>query len=307
MKCPKCNYIGFEAADRCRNCGFEFSLASAGPPVPDLPLRRTPHLGPLADLDLGERQPAPHGAAASRADRRRQDGPSRSGLSPSDGPSLPDAGDLPLFGDVMADDEPLVRPSAPSPPLAVRRSTPVRPRSTPSARSQERPSDPGLPLDPLAAGSADGPESASAGQPAGEPVADFGPRIGAAALDWLLLIALDAGIVYFTLRVSRLTASDLSLLPPVPLAVFLLLLNGGYLTLFTAATGQTIGKMAFGLKVVSGEERPLTVGRALLRVAALVVSALPAGLGLIPAGFDRAHRGLHDRLADTRVVRVTAS
>ncbi len=138
-------------------------------------------------------------------------------------------------------------------------------------------------------------------------VAALGRRLGAAALDWLLLLALDAAIVYFTLRASRLAPAEIALLPPVPMAAFLLLLNGGYLTLFTAATGQTIGKMAFGLRVVSGGERPLTVGRALLRVVALVASALPAGLGLSAAAFERAHRGLHDRLADTRVVRTAAS
>ena len=26
MKCPKCSYIGFETGDRCKNCGYDFSL-----------------------------------------------------------------------------------------------------------------------------------------------------------------------------------------------------------------------------------------------------------------------------------------
>ena len=26
MKCPKCNYLGFETGDRCKNCGYDFSL-----------------------------------------------------------------------------------------------------------------------------------------------------------------------------------------------------------------------------------------------------------------------------------------
>jgi uncharacterized RDD family membrane protein YckC len=29
MKCPKCGYLGFETTDRCRNCQYDFSLASA--------------------------------------------------------------------------------------------------------------------------------------------------------------------------------------------------------------------------------------------------------------------------------------
>ena len=27
MRCPKCQYISFESSDRCRNCGYEFSLS----------------------------------------------------------------------------------------------------------------------------------------------------------------------------------------------------------------------------------------------------------------------------------------
>ena len=29
MKCPKCDYLGFETGDRCKNCGYDFSLLSA--------------------------------------------------------------------------------------------------------------------------------------------------------------------------------------------------------------------------------------------------------------------------------------
>ena len=40
MKCPKCGYLGFEDADRCRNCEYEFSLsAPIAVPVPELSLR----------------------------------------------------------------------------------------------------------------------------------------------------------------------------------------------------------------------------------------------------------------------------
>ena len=42
MKCPKCGYLGFEHVERCRNCGYDFSLSSpASQSVPDLPLRAT--------------------------------------------------------------------------------------------------------------------------------------------------------------------------------------------------------------------------------------------------------------------------
>jgi uncharacterized RDD family membrane protein YckC len=305
MKCPKCSYIGFEPADRCRNCGFDFSLTAVDAPASELPLRPGQTMGPLADFDLGEARRPPRPAASGRASGRTRDPAFDPGVPlEATGPGV---GELPLFGDVFPDDPPLVRPAAPGAPLAVRRSTPVRPRSTIAARLPERQSDPVLPLDAAAGLSNGRPAAPGTTEWAADAVASIGRRIGAAAIDGLLLLALDASVVYFTLKASRLTASEVGLLPPMPLAVFLLLLNGGYLALFTAATGQTIGKMAFGLRVVSAEARPPTVGRALMRVVALLVSALPAGLGLVPAGFDRAHRGLHDRLADTRVVRTSAS
>ena len=28
MKCPKCDYLGFETSETCRNCGYDFSLAA---------------------------------------------------------------------------------------------------------------------------------------------------------------------------------------------------------------------------------------------------------------------------------------
>ena len=28
VKCPKCDYLGFETGDRCKNCGYDFSLLS---------------------------------------------------------------------------------------------------------------------------------------------------------------------------------------------------------------------------------------------------------------------------------------
>ena len=52
MKCPKCGYLGFEDVDRCRNCGYDFSLLSATA-LPELPLRGDrDDVGPLDELAL---------------------------------------------------------------------------------------------------------------------------------------------------------------------------------------------------------------------------------------------------------------
>jgi uncharacterized RDD family membrane protein YckC len=134
-------------------------------------------------------------------------------------------------------------------------------------------------------------------------------RLVAGTLDLLLIGSIDGAVVYFTLRLAGLDGAEFFTLPLVPLGAFLLLLNGGYFVMFTAATGQTIGKMAAGIRVVGTSADDVindrvSFGRAVLRTAGYFASLLPAGLGFVPAFIGRDHRALHDRLADTRVVRA---
>lgn len=310
MKCPKCGYIGFDSGERCRNCGYDFSLAP--PPAAgaaDLELHPAEPSGPLGDFDLGatRRTPAPgptpepartpSPTPTARSQRRRQEPAPEAGGTP---PSPND--DLPLFGAIASDDAPLVRPAAPSTPLSVRRSTPAPARSRPPVipRLVERSPEAALPLDPVVRPPADQARPAAAETGA---AVSLGSRFAAGALDWLLLLALDLAVVYFTLRVSRIPAGEIAALPVVPLLAFLLLLDGGYLALFTAGGGQTIGKMAFHLKVVTGAGAAPTPGQAIVRAGLALLGTLVAGLGLVPAFFDPEDRTLHDRLAGTRVVR----
>jgi len=244
MKCPKCGYLGFETLDRCRHCGYDFSLAAA---------------------------------AASR----------------------PPA-DLPLFGPPIPDDDPLItQPSPPRTPLAVRRATPeVQRARTPLLRT------PLLDLDPPPATVASLTEPA-AGEPGSHLLQDaaIGDRLAAAAIDGLLLAVIDAAVVYLTMQICGIGLGEIGLLPPGPLVAFLLAQNGAYFVAFTAG-GQTMGKMATGIRVVSTEpRRSLDLGRALARELAWFLLALPAGLGLLTV-FSRDHRGLHDRFAGTRVIRA---
>ena len=103
--------------------------------------------------------------------------------------------------------------------------------------------------------------------------------------------------------------SEIVLLPVVPLVAFLVLLNGGYCVAFIAAGGQTIGKMAAGIKVVpTGVETSRSdrvgLGTSFVRAAAYLVSVAPAGAGLLPALLTTDRRAVHDRLAHTRVVKA---
>jgi uncharacterized RDD family membrane protein YckC len=64
--------------------------------------------------------------------------------------------------------------------------------------------------------------------------------------------------------------------------------------------------MAAGIRVVSVDADRVRVplGQSVLRAAAYLASALPAGLGFVPALLGADRRALHDRVADTRVVKA---
>jgi uncharacterized RDD family membrane protein YckC len=293
MRCPKCQYISFDSGDRCRNCGYDFSMNDA-PETQDLPIKTgTEPLGPLADLTL------------QRARDVRSDGFS---------PEEPDAR-LPLFPDRSSSDAPLVTPSAtPRAPLAVRRATVAPPKPKPR-RDGTVPAESAEPR--LALETAEIPivRERKAPTPVAVRATDVvlpAPvfrRLAGGVIDLSIIAGIDFGVLYFTLKICGLTFAQITMLPLAPLIAFLLLLDGGYLATFVAAGGQTIGKMATGLRVIPGDpgahvtER-VPFGHAIVRAAAYFVSALPAGLGFVPALFGAERRALHDRLADTRVVKA---
>ena len=304
MKCPKCGYLGFEDMERCRNCGYDFSLTAVAP-VPDIALRRdTRKLTPLDDLTLVDAATAPTEVALGDETALFRPTPPR----PSRGGS-----DLPLFRSEARDDEPLIkRASPPRAPLAVRRATPEVPRMRGAVRAQSL--DFALDLDdplsdadseiftPAARATA---EEWPAARPERAESAGPGPRFLAVLIDLSILGLVDFLVLYFTMKICGVSYDELSLIPKAPLLAFMLVQNGGYLAAFTAG-GQTIGKMATGIRVIATESAgTLDFSRALTRTIVWMLLAAPAGLGFLTV-FSRDQRGLHDRLAGTRVVRVSA-
>jgi uncharacterized RDD family membrane protein YckC len=132
--------------------------------------------------------------------------------------------------------------------------------------------------------------------------AAFGDRFEAAAVDAGVLLALYATILYFASRIAH--ADFGSLLGAWPwLLGYLGGLGLAYAAWFTGTTGQTPGKMLFGLRVVVTDGQPPSYLRALLRAALGAAGSAALGLGSVPLFFDPARRAFHDRLLRTRVVK----
>lgn len=85
-----------------------------------------------------------------------------------------------------------------------------------------------------------------------------------------------------------------------------MLLSAGYSTYFVGSFGATPGKMACRLRVVRPDGAKVTYPRALGRHFAEILSSLTLGVGYIMAAFDEEKRALHDRVCDTRVIRLNA-
>lgn len=77
-----------------------------------------------------------------------------------------------------------------------------------------------------------------------------------------------------------------------------------YFTWFHGSVGQTPGKVLLKLKVIRTTGKNLNYGRAFLRFAGYIVSAIFLFLGFIWAAFDGRKQGWHDKLAGTVVVIV---
>jgi uncharacterized RDD family membrane protein YckC len=76
-----------------------------------------------------------------------------------------------------------------------------------------------------------------------------------------------------------------------------------YYVYFLSQKGATLGKMLMGVKVVTSTGGPISVGRAIGRYFAHILSGLILCIGYIMAAFDDEKRALHDHICNTRVIR----
>jgi uncharacterized RDD family membrane protein YckC len=322
MRCPKCQYIGFDGHTKCRNCGYDLSLtATADVPPPS----SSPPASPAADLPL---RPEPSAREQARAAIRQH----AAGAAPA---HAPEAFDLPLFATPGAEERPIgAAPPVARPPLSVRRPAGDTPRPRPAIqqRPQEEPrleldlqpseppnapaSEPEFQPEPASMAVPAAPEEALTADAPPEPApptsdvsesesgASLGARLLAGLVDAALLAAIDIAIVASTLRVAGLPMNEVWRLPVGPIAAFLALLAVGYLTMCTVLAGQTAGKVLLGLRVVEVGGRPVRFGPSVVRAVLQVVTVPLLGFGFLPAALTPDRRALYDRLTNTEVVRT---
>lgn len=140
------------------------------------------------------------------------------------------------------------------------------------------------------------------------PKAGFWLRVIAALLDALIVFVLQfslgallalAGVV--TSGPSEGSIGTMAIL----VQLFSFALSFAYYIVFTGHCGQTPGKMALRIKVVRCDGSDLSYGRAAFReIPAKFISGIILCIGYLMVAFDEQKQGLHDRMADTYVIKL---
>lgn len=268
MKCPKCQYVGYDAGDRCRHCGFEFSLATPLSTPGDLPLQaHAADLPLLPDDDLPLASvtiPPPRPAGQPLSVRRSSSDTQKARRYPR--PVEPAPAPLPL--DVPSDED-----------------TPQAAAETGAATSPE-----GLDRDPSGAGA--------------RTTAALSPRLLAALIDVGVWLGVSTTIVWATLRVTELplTLGGVGLLSPIPLLGMCAVTAIVYQVVGLVGCGQTLGKMLMGIHVQMHDGGGIGIDTAVARAAFAVAAVASLGILYLPFLLLPGRRTLHDRLAGTEVV-----
>jgi uncharacterized RDD family membrane protein YckC len=133
--------------------------------------------------------------------------------------------------------------------------------------------------------------------------ATIGERLLAAAIDLFFVGLIQLTLFYLT---THLVAQRVGALPRSALVSMGLVggvLGAGYFLFFWSLSGQTLGKLLTGTRVVDRRGRALGFGRAALRLAGTAAAAIPFAAGFIGLWTDPERRGWHDRIAGSKVVR----
>ncbi|MBR6331925.1 MAG: RDD family protein [Dehalococcoidales bacterium] len=136
--------------------------------------------------------------------------------------------------------------------------------------------------------------------------ASFWRRLGAFAVD-IALIGLVIRVLFPRVedKLPKLTHRanwlfDIVFSFPALLNLFC---EGCYLIYLWKNTGQTFGQKIFGIKVVKKDGSELTYVDAVVRYIGYIISGAFIGIGYLWMIIDADNQGLHDKMANTIVIR----
>ena len=130
--------------------------------------------------------------------------------------------------------------------------------------------------------------------------AGFWMRFWAYLLDLLVIGSLNGIVVYPIFRALGLSLNDANMFAPVSIVTAIIFY--AYFVLMTRFFGQTLGKMVFGLRVISLNEQSLSWGAIMFRewIGRFISGTII--ILYVVVGFLPKKQGIHDLFADTTVI-----
>ncbi|GGJ72720.1 putative RDD family membrane protein YckC [Anoxybacillus voinovskiensis] len=131
--------------------------------------------------------------------------------------------------------------------------------------------------------------------------AGFWMRFWAYLLDLFVVGSIDRLVVYPVFRLLDLSVDKATMFSPIAIATAVVFY--GYFVCMTKFFQQTVGKMVFGLKVVTMNDEPFTWFTVLFReVIGKFIAKFILFIGFLFVAFSEKKQGLHDQIADTTVI-----
>ena len=130
--------------------------------------------------------------------------------------------------------------------------------------------------------------------------AGFWMRFWAYLLDLLVIGSINGIVVYPIFRALNLSLNDANMFAPVSIVTAIIFY--AYFVLMTRFFGQTLGKMVFGLRVISLNEQSLSWGAIMFRewIGRFISGTII--ILYVVVGFLPKKQGIHDLFADTTVI-----
>jgi uncharacterized RDD family membrane protein YckC len=130
--------------------------------------------------------------------------------------------------------------------------------------------------------------------------AGFWMRFWAYLLDLLVIGSLNGIVVYPIFRALGLSLNDANMFAPVSVVTAIIFYV--YFVLMTRFFGQTLGKMVFGLRVISLQDQSLSWGAIIFRewIGRFISGTII--ILYVVVGFLPKKQGIHDLFADTTVI-----
>lgn len=139
-------------------------------------------------------------------------------------------------------------------------------------------------------------------------LAGFGTRFAAYFVDGIItgILGMIAGAVVGGVMGAAGATRNASGIIMIQLVAFVIsmAIRAAYFIYFIGKDGQTPGKKMCKIKVVNPDGTQVSYGKATGRFFGYFLSMLILGIGFLMAAWDDEKRALHDRLCDTRVIKL---